>query len=436
MSRILSDPYATETLSTIWSNMRKSGVFSQDSLWTFVDSLGYVMDQSQKLNFTRWDNLDRLLTLQQFAPGTYKGELDIIKNYLRERILWIDKKLGYKDYKEVDPTDTLIIIRSAQDLLAFQHAVNDQGLININGRIETDLDLTSLSPMFEPIGTAVHPYIGIFDGQGHTISGFTIRRNSNYVGLFGVVSGGAVIRNLVFDATCSITGNSYVGIIGGSNGPGTVTMECLGNEGSVTALERNAGGIFGCNMSAAATPIFRNCYVVGAVKGARESGQITGYAARGEAYNCYGSGSIDGVYYEDMSDAMLRGNPMSYGCYSIYPDRNVTVIDETQLTSGELCYLLNGRNTQTKPVWFQTLGLDDHPVLNVTHAQVLLASDGNWYNEDQDGIRTIQNLQPSLWGIMDGGVYDLQGRRVNNTSSKGIHIIHTPNGTSFKVAIK
>lgn len=421
VTRILSDPYATETLGSIWKKMRDSGSFSEDSLWAFVDSLGTVMDESQKLNFTRWDNLGELLTLQQFAPGTYQGELDIIKNYLSERIRWIDKKLGYKEYDDdIVPTDTLLLINSPEDLLAFQRAVNYYGLTGLNGRIGKDLDLSSVKSKIEPIGTIGNPYVGCFDGQGHTISGLTIAVSSDYVGLFGVVSGGAIIKNFVLDETCSIRGNSYVGIIGGSNGSGTVTMECLGNEGSVTATDRNAGGIFGCNMSGAATPTFINCYVTGPVKGARESGQITGYAAKGYAYNCYASGTIEGYYYQDMSDTMLRGRPQSYNCYSTYPDKCATVIDATQVSSGELCYLLNQGNDEEATVWYQTIGLDDYPIFDTSHAEVLLAEDGTYYNEDLDGIETIQN---SKFKIQDA-VYDLSGRRVNSRFKKGVYILN------------
>lgn len=430
VSRILSDPYANERLCSIWSDLRESGAFSQDSLWAFVDSLGNVLDESQELNFTRWDNLGELLTLQQFAPGTYQGELDIIKNYLNERIRWIDKKLGYKDYDddEVNPTDTLFAISSPQDFLTFQRAVNHQGLTSLNGRLDADLDLSAVSSQLEPIGMGSNLYTGTFDGQGHTISGLTMRLSSNYVGLFGIVGGGATIKNFVLDETCSISGAAFVGIIGGSNGSGTVTMERLGNEGTVTAVNQNAGGIFGCNMGAAATPIFRNCYVTGAVNGGRESGQITGYAAHGQAYNCYATGSINGVYYPDMSDAMLRGNPLSSNCYSTYPDRNATVVDEVQIEGGELCYLLNQGSALSSPVWYQTLGLDAHPVLDNTHEKVLLLDDGTYLNEGD---------YTSLTSLLAEGreSYSIKGFPVSKPQ-KGVHIVRTADGRSYKVLHK
>ncbi len=700
-NRVLSDPYATTTLSGIWAGMRKSGAFTGESLIAYVDSLGVVLDQSQKLNFTRWDNLGEFLTLQQFAPGTYEGELDIIRNYLQARIQWIDQKLGYVDIQEVDPSDSLYIINTAADLVAFQHAVNEQGLTSLRGRIDADLDLSAVSAHLAPIGTATRPYKGVFDGQNHILSGLIIERSDNnaglfgtitagaeirgitldescriqgangagligaakgrgtvileglanqgsvqakgtwaggilgictdastqlriaycyasgnisaqneaaalcgklganaqiqrcysaadvsgytngfsfaahegsrltrcfsnhssvqtgvtkvtasglsegslcyrlndgaaddapyrfyqslgqdaypvlqhhmevikegntyknntdfqlsspqdvidfaamvnsglrninglltadldfdgftvtpigtaenpyigtfdgqghrisnlvirtgrdYTGLFGIVSGGATIRNLVLDETCSISGAAFVGLIGGSNGSGRVTMECLGNEGSVTASAQNAGGIFGCNMRAAATPVFLNCYVTGPVKGARESGQLTGYAGNGQATNCYCSGPVEGVYYQDMSDAMLRGGPKSTNCYSIYADRNAKRITQAQVESGELCYLLNQKKSQEDVVWYQTLGQDNHPVFDATHSRVLLASDGSYYNEGN-----LVELIPSPAGQYQD--YSLQGTRISR-NQRGIHIVRTSSGKTYKVLVK
>ena len=429
VSRILSDPYANERLCSIWTQMRESGAFSRDSLCAYVDSLGAVLDESQRLNFTRWDNLGTLLTLQQFAPGTYQGELDIIKDYLKERIRWIDNKLGYETIPDI-PENLDFVISSPEELAEFAERVND-GLTNANAYITADLDFQDQG--VTSIGTVLHPYTGCFDGGGHTFSNLKIESSGNYIGLFGVVSGGATIKNFVLDETCSITGSSYVGIIGGSNGGGIVTMECLGNEGSVTATDRNAGAIFGCNMSASATPIFINCYTSGPVKGGRESGQITGYAAGGIVQDCYGSGSIEGYYYEDMSDAMLRGNPQSVNCYSIVPDRNATVITPEQVAGGELCYLLN--QNQETTVWHQTLGEDDHPVLDPTHGIVMLREDGTYYSEDPDGIVEVESSKPKVES--SASVYNLAGQRIiNSKMPRGIHIVSTRDGKAKKVLVK
>lgn len=409
VSRILSAPYASEMLSYIWAEMRESGAFTAESLCAFVDSLGQVLDESQKLNFTRWDNLGVLLTLQAAAPGTYQGELDIIKNYLKGRIRWIDKKLGYGTI----PQNVDFVISTPDDLLEFAELVNS-GENTVNAKVTADLDFQGYT--ITPIGNATYPYGGRFDGGGHTFSNLNIESGNNYVGLFGVVGGGAAIKNFVLDNSCSISGGSYVGIIGGSNGGGKITMECLGNEGSVTASDRNAGAIFGCNMSAASTPVFINCYVTGPVTGRRESGQITGYAGNGQTFNCYGSGRIEGYYYKDMSDAMLRGNPKSTNCFSTTPDRNAYQITPDQVANGELCYMLNEYSGQDTPVWFQTLGEDDHPVLDSTHGIVLLADNGTYYNENTDNIIVPFRAERST-------SYSVMGTPMSK-SQKGLHIIN------------
>ena len=430
VSRILSDPYANEKLYSIWAEMRESGAFSRESLYAYVDSLSVLIDESQKLNFTRWDNLGELLTLQQFAPGTYQGEIDIVKNYLKERIRWIDKKLGYQEIPDSILTQDFVI-STPEDLLEFADRVND-GYTDINAIVTADLDFEGC--YVSPIGTQIHPYIGCFDGGGHTFSNLTIATSANYTGLFGVVGGGVTIKNFVLDATCSISGDAYVGIIGGSNGSGPINMECLGNEGSVTALNQNAGGIFGCNMSGAATPIFTNCYVSGPVVGGKHSGQITGYAAGGKAINCYGCGTIEGYYYSDMSDAMLRGRPQSSNCFSTTPDTNASQVTLEQVANGELCYMLN--EGLDVPVWYQTLGEDDHPVLDPTHHIVMKADDGSYVSEDPVGIVAVQKTKSNFQYEGDA-VYNLAGQRiVSGKSSRGIHIIRNRDGRTHKVLIK
>ncbi|MFA5292200.1 MAG: LamG-like jellyroll fold domain-containing protein [Phycisphaerae bacterium] len=75
---------------------------------------------------------------------------------------------------------------------------------------DIDASSTAGGAGFEPIGTASNPFTGCFDGRGHTIDGLFINRpTTDYVGLFGKISTGA-IKNL--DLTnIDITGQNYVG---------------------------------------------------------------------------------------------------------------------------------------------------------------------------------------------------------------------------------
>ena len=120
-------------------------------------------------------------------------------------------------------------ISSAQDLVDFATLVND-GQNSAGAVLTADIDMASITN-FTPIGNAEgRPYIGVFDGQDHALSNLTVNV-ATYAGLFGYVSGGVTVKNLVLDASCVInaTEGGYAGIIGGSTGGGNVTMARLGN---------------------------------------------------------------------------------------------------------------------------------------------------------------------------------------------------------------
>ena len=97
------------------------------------------------------------------------------------------------------------------------------------------------------------------------------------------------------------------------------------------------------------------------------------------------------------------------------------MVTQEQVANGELCYLLNQYNDSDTPIWYQTLGVDDHPVLDSTHGEVKLADDGTYYNEfDIDGIKMVDAARNSM-----AGVFNLAGQRVMNRKlPRGIYIIN------------
>ena len=84
---------------------------------------------------------------------------------------------------------------------------------------------------------------GTFDGDGHTISGLYINNATQYQGLFGNISTGGVVKNLVVAGRVIATGQNNVGGIVARLSGGTV-QNC-GFYGAVTAGTSNAGGVVG-----------------------------------------------------------------------------------------------------------------------------------------------------------------------------------------------
>ncbi|MEA4813321.1 MAG: S-layer homology domain-containing protein [Oscillospiraceae bacterium] len=138
-----------------------------------------------------------------------------------------------------------------------------------------------------PIGTdRYHPFAGIFDGNGHTVSGVYINGSSDYQGLFGYI----------YYATVQYVGveNSYMK---GCNNVGGVvgydyfsTLRYCYNTGSVAGTGGNVGGVVGYNDY---TSTLRYCYNTGSVAGTSGNvGGVVGYNADSTVWYCYNTGVV------------------------------------------------------------------------------------------------------------------------------------------------
>ncbi|MDD5285155.1 MAG: filamentous hemagglutinin N-terminal domain-containing protein, partial [Desulfuromonadaceae bacterium] len=98
---------------------------------------------------------------------------------------------------------------------------------------------------FVPIGNLTTNFTGTFDGLGHTISNLTITRpTTNYVGLFGAASTGAIIQNVGLVGG-SVSGIAYVGDLLGINIGGAINNSYA--TGNVSGTGIGVGGLVGGN---------------------------------------------------------------------------------------------------------------------------------------------------------------------------------------------
>ena len=260
-------------------------------------------------------------------------------------------------------------ITNAQDLEDFSQLVAD-GNVSINAVLTADIDMKKINHL--PIGNTSNRYKGTFDGQGHYIMAMEISRSSeDYVGLFGVLTGGAYIKNVAIYADCAISGHAFVGgIAGGTNGNGIVTFENCGNEGAVGAEQQNAAGICGVSMNGECSIVIKNCYNTGVISGDRESAALCGWVGNNGSSitNCYNAGRIIGM---DGEYSLWR-NPNGKGLnnYDSYGYQGQKISDdEFDLMSGMVTYQING-NQSEDVVWYQTLGEDMVPVPFASHKVV------------------------------------------------------------------
>ena len=193
----------------------------------------------------------------------------------------------------------VITITSLADL---QKIGNDPGY-PLNGQyvLGNDMDASSTRTWndngtggfygFAPIGpTAATPFIGSFNGQGHTIKGLYINRPlTKFIGLFGYIDIGATISNITMLAS-EIQGDRIVGsLVGYNNG----SISGCTTSGTVTSLI-SAGGLVGAN-----TGTITGCYSTGAVHctsvtETNNIGGLAGYNNGGSISNSSSAGTVSG----------------------------------------------------------------------------------------------------------------------------------------------
>ena len=312
---------------------------------------------------------------------------------------------------------------SANAILTANIIVNT-GVLDANKNLVSKSDLTE----WEPIGARWSSYTGIFDGQGHTISGLYFNNpHSSYVGLFGCIGANGKISNVgVLDSyfqfsalgggvcgvnygtvrdcknTGSVRGLATIGGVCGLNEKGGI-IENSFNEGTVSGTGDNAqqvGGVSGYNNGT-----IKSCYNTASVSGQESVGGVCGFNSVGTTINCFNEGTVSGQNFVGgvcgngcgvtttncFNEGTVSGQSHVGGVcgYDYYYDGKLTncyYLSDTatggingkdvsgkaegksieQFKSGEVAYLLNGSTSEGELAWYQKLGTDAYPVLTAT----------------------------------------------------------------------
>ena len=218
--------------------------------------------------------------------------------------------------------------------------------------------------------TPITDFAGTLDGQGHTISGLycdkTNSKDSNYVGLFGSISGGMVTHLGVVDSY--FAGSGFVGGVCGRNDG---TLSGCYSTATVSSTLYTGGVLVGFTDG-----IVKNSFAYGtALNSARSLGSFQG----GNTTNCfYLSHSAVAVEY--------------YG-------NGVTEATAEKFQSGEVAYLLGLQDS----IWKQAVNSDRYP--SFTGQSVGYANDTyhNHDNAENCEICKVADSKPN----QSGGVYQI-----------------------------
>ncbi len=425
------------------------------------------------------------------APGVYKGtygtysvvaykagyrcyrfEFSLNENTSDEHVVYftMEEAEGAWDGKTLtEPTkeEDTYLISNGEELAWFAAHVNE-GNAEVNARLTQDIELGDYD--WTPIGSNYNDFSGMFEGQGHTVTGLYINIRGSYAGLFGRVSGGTV-KNLNVDG--SITAYSFVGCIAGSlidgtvsgtNAYGTVsgerstagiaglanssTIENCNNYASVSGKTSSTAGI----VSESRTSTIDRCANYGSVSSDGTSSGITTFVYQGSLSNsnnignivstksyangicnvCNG-GKIDNVYSIGEISGFNTGacfgqwmdNAEVNNAFAIEEYDNTaktTLVTEAQMRSGEIAYKLG-------EAFGQEIGVDEYPVIGGMQVFYDETTD-TYYNKKESGIEGI-----TADGAEIECYFNLEGIR-SDVPFKGFNIVLMSDGTSRKIFVK
>jgi len=373
--------------------------------------------------------------------------------------------------------DGIYQISTAQELQAFSYIVDGVAGYTQNTAAKAvlleDIDMKGQTSWL-PIGTAAAPYRGTFDGQGHAIRNLVVKTGKSYSGLFGNTQG-ATIRNFHLDGTLTASeGSGEHGTVGYASGTTLKDVHSALNitTGKANADTKHIGGIAG---TMAAKSVISRCSFAGTLSdaGTNTVGGIAGYAdqsansithsanygkvqSKGSETNtggilgyvnyagfrishCLNVGDVSGnrTYAGQIVGRQMKGmttppanlyylNGEELTAFGSGTETTSAVgaaaVSNQQLASGEVCYALNGDQTEIN--WYQTLPSQDttveanpYPVLLDTSLRVWL-QDGTYTNENPTGIAAPRGLPEE-----GNAIYSLTGQRLRK-ARKGINIIN------------
>lgn len=319
-----------------------------------------------------------------------------------------------------------VSIATAKELAAFRDRVNN-GETTLNAILTADIALNK-SETWTPIGTSDTMYAGIFDGNGHTISGLNVTGANN--GLFKM-TGAATIQNLtISDSTIGDSSNSSLlgafvgrikdsttlinchttdtvivsggavgGLVGGTdtaNVAFTLTMERCSNAATVSgyaiSAQMGVGGLVGVLRNGGT---IKDCFNTGTVTNKSTNGSAAVGGLVGSVYNnsdlktpltltdVYNTGSITAASSGTRCAGGLVGNAAwgfemtnAYGTMTVkvgdsYGGIIVGTVQNTVSVSNIYSELIRGKNA------------DCHVYLNDGASKMSAVEDNKMFNDTE-----------------------------------------------------
>ncbi|RPJ37840.1 MAG: hypothetical protein EHM35_05880, partial [Planctomycetaceae bacterium] len=178
----------------------------------------------------------------------------------------------------------------------------------VHYKLMADIDLAGLQTPMQPFGNNDQRFMGIFNGNGKTISNLKIEVSSgDYVGLFGCAE--AEIRNLgLINVNINAPQSTSVGALAGFSAR---AIEGCYVDGGTVSGRKEVGGLVGTSYAS-----MSQCYAACNVSGNEKVGGLLGWHAEHQTVSqCYATATISGT--QDVGGLVGANRGVLKDCYAI-----------------------------------------------------------------------------------------------------------------------
>jgi hypothetical protein len=100
--RLRQDDFFNFELKRRWDELRK-GPFQLNNIFEFIDSVSVMLSNAQERNFYRYPVLGSYLWPNYFVGDTYEEEIDFLKDWITQRVQWMDNEIKQINFTEDFP---------------------------------------------------------------------------------------------------------------------------------------------------------------------------------------------------------------------------------------------------------------------------------------------------------------------------------------------
>ena len=291
------------------------------------------------------------------------------------------------DVPELGSEENPLLISNLTEFKNFATAINSKTTYkNVDfsdGGVGKYILLTADMEMgpWTAIGSQSAPFKGNFDGAFHNLTNINVIATAKNQGLFGYISGGAILENILLNSGSIIGTDNVGGILGyaknstirncvnGATLQGTLNVggivgymyndanliSCV-NSGDINAISANyVGGIVGC-MEEQCT--INYCLNAGPLRGLGFVGGLSGYVINNSSINnCINVGSVSG----SVSCGSLYGFLTASSCQNCFYDGQMCLASGPAGTLLQTVDLLNTQPFNDVTNWEQAADLYPRP---------------------------------------------------------------------------